>query len=121
MYSTLGSTLGVMRGLGLGLKFQKYTSLWLKFPLHSHLQSTHTLHMCDCRCNSHGEVARGRNRARKWKSAEAAAYPAQMNAILAEAVAKTLPPDEEEFLPQVSNWYVVNEKGQLSQTERKVQ
>ena len=95
----------------LGSRFQKFTTLWYSPALAPVLDK---LHICDCHCTSHREIARGRDRNRKWISAEAAAYPAQMNAILADAASKAIDPTIVDYLPKVEAWYTVNSRGQLS-------
>jgi hypothetical protein len=44
------------------------------------------LSACTCRHVTHRDVARGRGLQGRWHSAEAAAYPAQMNQVIADAI-----------------------------------
>ena len=64
----------------LGGKYEKYTTLWYSRGLAPTLDN---LHICTCRHGSHTDRAWGRQGSKAWKSAEAAAYPAKMNEILA--------------------------------------
>ena len=96
----------------LGSKYQKYTTLWYSPAFAPILDK---LHICDCKCSSHREVARGRDRTRKWKSAEAAAYPAQMNAILTEAAGNAVDQSISEYSLRIEEWFEVSNKGQLRQ------
>ena len=67
----------------LGGLFQKWTTLWYSRGLDATLRG---LRACDCRHTTHAEVARGRGMHGRWHSAEAAAYPARMNELIADAV-----------------------------------
>ena len=95
----------------LGGRFQKYTTLWFTARLAPVLN---TLNACTCTHDKHAEVAKGMNQARKWRSAEAAAYPAQMNTTLADAAIEAA---REQHLrnhaPIVNTWYTLNHRSQL--------
>ena len=89
--------------------FQKWTTLWYSHTLAPILDD---LHMCVCTHadGAHPEVARGRTARGDWISAEAAAYPAQMNALLADAIEHhcvNLPHADSRFNPAVQTWYAV--------------
>ena len=71
----------------LGSKYEKYTTLWYSAAMAPTLDQ---LHVCSCRCGVHAEVARGRDSAKQWRTAEAAAYPRRMNEILAQAAAEAV-------------------------------
>ena len=96
---------------GLGGRFEKFTTLWYSPSMAPTLD---VLHACTCRHGSHGEVARGKDRHKRWISAEAAAYPAQMNELLAKAAASTLSHAEQAQTLRVRRWYKINKRGQLT-------
>lgn len=98
----------------LGGKFQKMTTLWYSPVLRKTLDN---LHMCVCKHDRHAEVARGQNQDRRWKSAEAAAYPAQMNQLLAtamnDAVEDIISNNRVDLRPAVHTWRSVGRDGRL--------
>jgi ribonuclease HI len=95
--------------------FQKVTTLWYSDSLAPVLDQ---LQMCQCTHGSgaHPEVARGKTANNDWMSAEAAAYPARMNEILADAIqhhCEHLPNASVRFTPAVKTWYTVSRAGTL--------
>ena len=68
-----------------GAKYQKWTTLLYSPEMEDTLGP---LAKMECEHQKHAKVARGKKKkgGRKWKSAPAAAYPAQMNQILADAI-----------------------------------
>jgi hypothetical protein len=70
----------------LGGAFQKYTTLLFSVELEQHFS-----YLNDLRCTheKHAKQARGRDLDGKWRSAEAAAYPSAMSALLVEACVRT--------------------------------
>ena len=70
----------------LGGAFQKFTTLLFSVDLERHFS-----YLGDLRCTHerHAKQARGRDPDGKWRSAEAAAYPSAMNALLVEACVRT--------------------------------
>ena len=96
---------------GLCGSFEKFTTLWYSPSMAPTLD---VLHSCTCRHGSHSEVARGKDRHKRWISAEAAAYPAQMNELLAKAAASTLSHAEQAQTLRVRRWYKINKRGQLT-------
>ena len=73
----------------LGGAFQKWTSLLYSEALHPMLASLGTL---TCTHAAHAKSAAGRDPDGKWRSAEAAAYPAEMNAMLVHACVRAAAP-----------------------------
>ena len=97
----------------LGGRFQKYTTLWYSPALAPTLDD---LHMCLCKCgNIHTEVARGKSTDEKWISAEAAAYPKQMNQQIVTSFRAALSGTGQisTYVPYVNEWYVRNGEGKL--------
>jgi hypothetical protein len=98
----------------LGSKFQKYTTHGTHQRSRPFLTNS-TYAIVDIRTVN---LARGRDRARNWKSAEAAAYPAQMNAILAAAAGNAIDQSMSEYSPRVEEWFEVSNRGQLRQVTK---
>ena len=97
----------------LGGQFQKWTTLWYTPRLHGVL---HTLSACTCRHTSHAEVAHGRGLRGRWHSAEAAAYPAQMNEVIADAMEAAIQQRTQEgshFSHAVTSWFPVDRAGRV--------
>ena len=105
----------------LGGSFQKWTTLWYSHTLAPILDD---LHMCVCTHadGEHPEVARDRTARGDWISAEAAAYPAQMNALFADAIEHhcvNLPHADSRFNPAVQTWYAVGPTNHMTKCEQR--
>ena len=97
----------------LGGDFQKWTTLWFSAGLRDRLRR---LSACTCRHVTHRDVARGRGLQGRWHSAEAAAYPAQMNQVIADAindVVETRRRLGEGFSNVVNAWLAVDRGGSV--------
>ena len=100
----------------LGGRFQKYTTLWYSPRLAPVLDC---LSACTCTHDKHAEVAKGRNQAHQWRSAEAAAYPTQLNSTLADAaLAAASQQTQRNHEPSVLEWFSLNHKSQLTSRDR---
>ena len=103
----------------LSSPFQKFTTLWYSSNLAPILDQLQT---CQCTHGSgaHPEVARGKTANNDWMSAEAAAYPARMNEILADAIqhhCNNLPQATTRFTPAVKAWFEVSDTGKLTNAD----
>ena len=102
---------------GLGSKFEKMTTLWYTAGLANELED---LHICICLHRSHKEVARGKRTATKWKSAEAAAYPARMNALIARTFGRAVQSMRQHgriFKTAVDEWWTTTPQGRMIRTK----
>ena len=97
----------------LGGRFQKWTTLWYTPRLHGVL---HALSACACQHSSHAKIAHGRGLRGRWHSAEAAAYPAQMNNVIADAMEDAIRQREQEgvsFSHAITCWFSVDSSGRI--------
>ena len=98
----------------LGGKYQKWTTLWYSTDMANELNK---LHICTCRRgHTHAEIARGRDERGKWRSAEAAAYPEQMNKTIARAIKEAITAQENRgtlFKNNVRAWWKISKEGHL--------
>ena len=99
----------------LGGSFQKWTTLYYSPSLSPVLDALQTC-LCTHPPGQHSETARGQTARGEWISAEAAAYPARMNSMVADAVVhhcEHMPHAGTRFTPAVKEWYAVDASRKL--------
>ena len=97
----------------LGGSFQKWTTLWYSQGFAEKLD---TLTTCTCTHGYHSDIARGRGLRGRWHSAEAAAYPARMNKLIADAIHDCIAIQRRggaTFCHRVRAWMSVDKAGRI--------